>query len=120
MQNLYATALWRTIESGIDSKQAVKSLHEALVRRGRMSLMPQIARAFARIAAREAEKNASILVVARKDDEKTARKESGAHGALLAIDESLIGGWRLENKEQLQDASWKTSLLSIYGKVTSQ
>ena len=120
MQHSYATALWRTVQSGTDPKQAVSSLHEALVRRGRTSLMPHIAREFSRIAAREAQRGASVLVVARKSDEKEARKESGAHDAEIAIDETLIGGWRYENKEQLRDVSWKTSLLTMYAKVTSQ
>lgn len=118
MQNSYATALWKTIQSGTDVKRAAQLLREALVRRGRVSLLPQIARSLARLAAREAQKNRSVLIIARKSDEKVARKESGAHEAELALDESLIGGWRLESGELVRDTSWKSSLLSIYNLST--
>lgn len=120
MDKAYASALWVALQKGMDPKEAVRSLHDSLARRGRASLLPQIGRSFERIAMREMQKKRSQLVVADARHEKNARKESGGKDAELVVDASLIGGWRLEDKETLKDASWKSALLSIYGTVTNQ
>ena len=36
----------------------------------------------------------------------------------VRVDDSLIGGWRLEGRERLIDASYKELLLSIYNRAT--
>jgi F0F1-type ATP synthase delta subunit len=118
MEKAYAQALWDLIQKGDKPKDAVTKIHKALEVRGRAALMPAIGRAFTRLAQREAQKNRSVLVVARKSDEAKARKESGAHDAEVTIDESLIGGWQFFDKGQLRDESWKTALLSIYNSAT--
>ncbi|MBI5456650.1 hypothetical protein HY969_02820 [Candidatus Kaiserbacteria bacterium] len=119
MDKAYAQALWKTIQKDMDPKQAVDALRGALEKRGRLSLFRQVGRAFERIAAREMQKKLSVLVIAEKGSEKRARQESGAKDAELMIDETLIGGWRLEDKETLRDASWKSALLSIYNRATT-
>ena len=119
MEKAYAQALWELIQKGEKPKEAVTKIHTALASRGRASLMPAIGRAFERLAQRGAQKNRSVLVVARKGDEAKARKESGATDAELKVDESLIGGWKLFDKGQLIDESWKSALLSIYHNATT-
>ena len=119
MDKSYAQALWSVIERGMDPKRAVQSLFDTLQKRGRTSLLPQIGRTFMRLAMREMQKNRSVLVVAHSRSEKSARKESGAKDAELIIDENLVGGWRLEDKQLLRDASWKSALLSIYNRATT-
>lgn len=119
MPNAYAQAILKLIEKGEQPKDAVARMHDVLKESGRTALLPRIARAFARLAGREVQKNRSVLVVARKGDEKIARKSSGAADAELQVDDTLIGGWRFEDKGTLTDASWKRHLLSLYGKVTS-
>lgn len=114
----YAHALLRLVKAGDTPKEAVHKLNTLLTAQGRNNLFPAIGRAFERIAAHESNKTRSTLFVARKKDEAAARKESGAAHAEIAIDESLIGGWRLEAGETLQDASWKHSLLTIYQNTT--
>lgn len=114
MEKAYAQALWNLIQDGEKPKDAVAKIHAALERQGKVALMPSISRAFERIAQREAQKNASVLLVARKSDEAKARKESGAHEAELRVDETLIGGWQLFDKGEMRDESWKSALLSIY------
>lgn len=114
----YAHALARLVLGGDTPAAAVKKVHTLLVAQGREQLIPAIGRAFVRIMAREGAKKRAILFVARKSDESVARKESGAKEAELAIDDSLIGGWRLEAGETLEDASWKQSLLTIYQNST--
>lgn len=114
MEQAYAQALWELIQKGEKPKDAVQKIKEALTARGRMALMPAVGKAFERLAQREALKNRSVLVVARKQDETRARKESGAKDSELKIDESLIGGWQLFDKGHLVDESWKSALLTIY------
>ena len=114
----YAHALMRLIEKGEKPADAVKKLRAALERDGRTSLLPMIGRSFGRLAAKQAARTKETLVIARAKDEAKARKESGAKEAEVAIDESIIGGWRLEAGETLQDASWKHHLLNIYQNVT--
>jgi F0F1-type ATP synthase delta subunit len=118
MEKAYAQALWDLIQKGEKPKEAVVKIHKALESRGRVTLMPAIGRAFERLAQREAQKNRSVLVVARKSDEAKARKASGASDAELKVDETIIGGWQLFDKGQLRDESWKSALLSIYNSAT--
>lgn len=117
MPELYAQALARLLESGMAPKEAVRSLKALLERRGQVTLFPRIARAFTNLAARERRRTEVRLIVARSSDEKAAREESGASDATLSIDESLIGGWRLEGRGRLVDASWKKALLALYTRI---
>lgn len=115
---VYAHALMRLIEKDQKPADAVKKMHQLLEREGRTALMPAIGRAFERLASRAANRERNLLTIARKNDEAKARKESGAKEADIVIDESMIGGWRLEANEMLQDASWKNHLLTIYQNST--
>lgn len=117
MEKLYAQALWNLIQNGAAPKDAVHKIHTALTAHGRSALMPAVGKAFERLAQREAQKNRSVLVVARKSDEAKARKESGGKDAELRVDETLIGGWQLFDKGELRDESWKSALLSIYNQA---
>lgn len=128
MEQAYAQALWKMIDDGMDHTKAVKSLHEILVAKGRAVLMPRIAKAFERIAAREIARSGMTLSVAHAKDEshaKTAAKkaleamhvEAPKH-LHLKVDETLIGGWRLEGAGHLIDASYKKQLLSLYSAAT--
>ena len=124
----YAQALWQLSEEGVKPKDAVTKLRAMLKRQGRTALLPKIGRAFARIMARNNKRDAVTLSVARTKDERKARaavkgflEEMGVStkDVALAADEDLIGGWRLEGREQLVDASFKKHLLSIYNRATS-
>lgn len=128
MDKAYATALWRIIQDGVAPKKAVKSVHEALVARGRAGLLPRISKAFARLASRAEMKDSVILKIAKEKDKKTAVKKIKtlladknikASEVSVSIDENLIGGWRLEGRELLRDASYKKQLLDIYEKVSN-
>lgn len=123
MEQAYAQALWDMLERGQSSAHAVKALREGLERRGRMSLMPRIARAFRRIAEREARRTQVTLTIARAADEHAARRsvagvleEFGAHenDLVIKVDPSIIGGARLEGRGRLVDASYKKYLLDMY------
>ncbi len=126
METLYAQTLWKMIEDGVKPKEAVAKLHEYLEKRGRANLLPKIAHAFARIASRESARKTMVLSVARQKDVSRAEREAkdileelgaSAKDVEVHVDDSLIGGWRLEGRERLVDASFKKSLLSIYDRV---
>src|SRR3989344_4535441 len=127
MEQAYAEALCRVIENGMEPEKAIASLKNSLERSNRSSLLPKIARAFAHLAARQARKNTMTLSIAQKKDVTRALKEAerilaerGIRETDLceSIDETLIGGWRLEGRGLLVDQSWKKSLLSMYNAAT--
>lgn len=127
MEKSYAQALWVMIEKGKAPHEAVAALKKMLEARGRLALLPRIGKAFERLAAKESQKNTLTLTIARQKDAQKALKE--VEKVLTekkitdvdlceSIDESLIGGWRLEGRGLLIDNSWKHSLISIYNRVT--
>jgi F0F1-type ATP synthase delta subunit len=125
METFYAQSLWQMIQRGMAPKKAIDALHESLVVRGRQALMPRIARAFTRIAARDEERNGVVLSIAHENDERKAMREAkevlsemdvAVDDMSVKVDDSLIGGWRLEGREMLVDASFKKSLLEMYNR----
>ena len=128
METTYATALWEVIRRGMTLKKAVDALHAALHAHGREALMPRIGKAFARIAARDSERNDITLSIAHAGSERKALREAKAilsqinakaDDITVTVDDSLIGGWRLEGRERLVDASFKKSLLEMYNRSTA-
>ena len=135
MEHSYAAALWKMIGGGLPAgrqgtapKRAISQLREHLALRGRLALLPRIARAFARHAAREHAKDTLTLSVGAAGAAEAKREAkallSGMHIAEhdveTVVDETLIGGWRLEGREYLFDASYKKYLLDIYRRMTNR
>jgi F0F1-type ATP synthase delta subunit len=118
MEKLYAQALWKSVENGRSPKEAVESLGKILKREGRGDLMPKIAKAFKRLAQANARNRARIFV-AKEKDAKMAMKAAGVEEADVCVDESLIGGWRLEGGNEVVDRSYKKFLLDIYSSATA-
>lgn len=126
MEQAYAAALWKLVEGGMEHRKAVTALRETLKNQGRERLLPRIARAFQRIAVRDAKKNDLVLTVAAEKEGATAAREAAAILKEMGIeadlkthvDDSLIGGWRLEGRGVLVDQSYKKQLLDIYNAVT--
>jgi F0F1-type ATP synthase delta subunit len=123
MEQAYAQALYRAIVNGTDPKKAVHALSEKLKREGRFALMHRIAKAFARVAEREGDKSRTRLFVAREHDAHAALAAAAKFTAVekhdVHVDETLIGGWRLEISDTLVDASYKKHLLDIFNRVTA-
>ena len=125
METAYAQALWNMVSAGTAPTKAVHSLTEILKTHGREALLPRIGRAFARIAERESKRTSITLTIAREKDERAAKhavKDTLSQLAVdskdvqIVVDESLIGGWRLEGKETLVDASYKRELLELFNR----
>ena len=128
METAYAQALWKMVEGGMTPVKAVRALQETLKTHGREALLPRIGSAFARIAERESKRNDIVLTVAREKDERRAHKETKELLSAMGIetkdlktqvDDTLIGGWRLEGREQLVDASYKNQLLELFNRATA-
>lgn len=122
MEEAYAQALWTMTEKGMKPKEAVSALHTSLKARGREALLPRISRAFSRIVERKRAAEGLTLIVARKEDEARAKRDAkefvGSNEVAMKVDDSLIGGWRLEGNESLVDASFKKQLLALYNRAT--
>ena len=127
MEQSYAQALWKMVEGGMTPAKAVRALQETLKVHGREALLPRIASAFARIAQRETKRTDVVLTLAREKDERRAHKDIkemltrmgvASKDLKTQIDDTLIGGWRLEGRETLTDVSYKKALLDLYVKVT--
>src|SRR3990167_872977 len=128
MQEAYAQALWKMVEGGLTPAKAVRALQETLKVHGREALLPRIASAFARIAQRETKRSDVVLTLAREKDGRHAHKDIkgmvtrmkvDSKDLKTQIDDTLIGGWRLEGREMLTDVSYKKALLDLYARVTS-
>lgn len=123
-EHAYAEALKRLVESGSSPKEAVKAVHAALERRGRAALLPRIGRAFTRLAERARAKDGHVLYVSKESDARKAGKAASAFAKdadpEVRVDETLIGGWRLEGAGTLVDASFKKQLLSIYNRAVQK
>lgn len=123
MEEVYARVLKELLDSGKNPKQAVSLVQKALGSKGASGLLPRVGRAFARLMAREERKKGIILSVADKKDEARARKEAAEFipkeaEVQVRIDDTLIGGWRLNGGGHLVDASFKKQLLSMYNHAT--
>ncbi|HEY4514070.1 MAG TPA: F0F1 ATP synthase subunit delta [Candidatus Paceibacterota bacterium] len=123
----YAEALWQVIQKGESPKKAVVALNGLLERHGRSLLLKRIAKSIARIAERENRRSGMLLSVAREEDAALAQKEITEVMAqmkvqkddiIVSVDKNLIGGWRLEGRDQLADASYKKYLLDMYNAAT--
>lgn len=114
----YARAMWFLLQEGAPPRKIVAKVRKALESRGGLSLWPRVARAFKVLAERAMRRHRAVIMVARKKDEKAARRESGARSAELVLDPSLIGGWRFEGREELVDATFKRHLLALYNRIS--
>ena len=118
MEHAYAGALIRLVDGGMSPKDAVAAIAKVLRTRGRLALLPRVGRAFARMSAQGVAKSQSRITVARTEDAETARKASGLVNASIHVDDSLIGGWRIEHGDTLVDVSYKKHLLTMYNRAT--
>lgn len=118
MEKEYASVLMRLVEGGKTPAEAVELLVKALTVRGRQALVPRVARAFKRLAASAERRFQARLTVARAADADAAAHQAGIKDAAVSVDDTLIGGWRLEQGGMLTDNSYKRHLLDIYHRAT--
>lgn len=129
MEKQYALALWKLVEGGMKPAVAVSAISARLSAEGRSLLLPRVGREFSRIAEREQKRRTMVLTVARTSDVSSSEKEAKEAAKKAGIphdtfetrvDDTIIGGWRLEGDEHLLDASHKQQLLDLYARVTRE
>lgn len=118
LDQAYAKALWRSVEEGKDPHAATAALHDILRRQNRLALLPRILRSFRRLADEEMRRTRAKIWVARAKDVKQVMVEAGVAEADVCIDDTLIGGWRLETNDTLVDASHKKYLSDMFIRAT--
>ena len=125
IETYYAEGIVTAVARGMDPKEAVRHLCDALAASGRTKLLPKIARALAQSAKRTLRKGAPELLIAREADREVAIE--GARTALggdlgvirTRIDDTLIGGWVLSAGDRRIDASFKKQLRDLYRNITA-
>lgn len=116
----YAKALFEAGKNGTQTDVLMRGLIRSLKGRGAMRLLPHILTQYERLAAR-LRRDTPILTIARESDRADAVQASGASAATtVVVDERIIGGYRLEEKGVLKDASFKRHLLEVYRRVRAQ
>jgi F0F1-type ATP synthase delta subunit len=115
---IYAKAMFDLAQSGKSADSVVSGVVKSLKARGAMALLPKILSAYTRAISKASTKGAT-LTVAREADSAEALKLSGTSSdAKVVVDESLIGGYRLEEAGKLLDNSFKAKLLQAYRNAT--
>ena len=107
--------------TGSEADIAVSKLVAHLKSRGRLALLPQMARTLRRIVA-EREKRTPCVEVAREKDASGALEEAARAGVLsltAVVNSTLVTGWRASSGSMLVDRSGKRALVAIYQKVTA-
>lgn len=123
----YAETLLRLIEQGKSPQEAVAALRQTLARRGHEKLLRRTAHAFMRLVETRRRRSEVVLAAARAEDIKDALAEASKYldaydpeAVRTAIDDTLIGGWRLQGADIVVDTSYKRHLLNIFRNVTSK
>ena len=124
---IYAEALIAMTEGGASPKEAVATLARYTDVRGIQGIMKRLPAILHRHALAHAREREVVLSVARERDAAHAKseitelgKDLGAdiHAVRVAVDDSLIGGWRLTTRNMLVDNSFKKQLSTIYSRIT--
>ena len=109
------------------TEEYLSNMKALLKKRGHESLYPSIVRVFVSLSARETDVAASVSV-AKKDDIARYKEEiletaraMGLSGVTLnqKVDETLVGGFRVESEDQVVDKSYKRSLIELYRQLVA-
>jgi F0F1-type ATP synthase delta subunit len=128
MPREYAQALFETIQSAQGAKETtafVDRLVELLKCAGKVKLLPSILREYERLENKHKHER-PVLTIARNSDATSAKKTAHeqfkdvlSDDALVQVDDTLIGGWRLSSRNVLVDRSYKAALLKLYRSIVS-
>lgn len=121
MQRTYAAALMRLRKgTGVSESALVKNLVAHLRERGRLKLLPGIARELRALYAREKTRT-SVLEVAHAADTEEARhaaRRAGIEAEDIRVNHALIRGWRATSHGVLVDTSAHRALVDLYRNIT--
>jgi F0F1-type ATP synthase delta subunit len=124
----YTQATYEVIREGADPEKTLASLLRYLEKRGLSKLYPSILRGLGERMRRAEKSSVPRVVLARESDFKKNKEhiehlltditETKDH--TIHIDESIIGGFILENRNKRIDHSYKKELLQAYRRLTAE
>lgn len=116
MEKRYAQALLAMVARGVTPHDAVAKVSVLLQTKGKVPLLPRIARAVRMIGER-AERQQPVITITDRTQAPHVAKQNNVEQAQIIEDRTLIGGWRIFNGTKLKDASYKRHLKEIYSRV---
>ncbi len=127
MKKNYIKAIMELLAAGQAIDVVLAHLKEVLARRRHLSIHSDILKGLQAEMERSAKENAAVLFVAKVGDSAklaaavdaalSSMKESGAQ-VRTVVDETLIGGFKINHNGKTVDASYKTKLLTLYKNIT--
>lgn len=118
----YITASAQLIESGTDIETVLSGLKRTLTRRGHERLLPRVLSGLRAHLDAHTIDDAYTVVVAREKDRETFSQEIDAMRGekevhATHVDDRIVGGYILEGKDTIIDASYKTALRALYNRI---
>lgn len=125
LADLYAKALYRSLQQGQNATELLSSLQGVLRRRGHEHLAPAISRALGRERARVETREQVLLRTSptlsageRGEAEEATQRTFGEYASVTELkDDTLIGGFVAESHTHRIDQSYKRALLDLYERV---
>lgn len=123
---VYAKALMSLSDSGAAQKETfTKSFADLLKRKGDAGLMTSISREFSKLQEKKQRAKTVKVITAKEltdgEVDDILKKCLPNHGEfdtiVKKVDETLIGGFRIETTTNIIDISYKKSLQSMYRKM---
>ena len=121
----YAKALISAAKTEKDTDALLAHFLDVLKKRGVLGLLPKILTILEHAINRDKSQKATLVLARDSDKDKILEAVGDDFGKIstlkedlnIKIDESIIGGYRLETSGDLIDESYKSRLLSIYRAV---
>lgn len=126
MKDTYTQALLDLLTPDADASAVIKGFKETLKERGHERLFETVLKNVLRVL--EAERPSTVVTVAnQKDVEKYAAEikaalselSAGDQEPLVKVDDTIIGGYLVENNRRRFDASFKSKLVDLYRSITT-
>jgi len=109
----YAQALKQALYKEDDFEKIWQNFLMVLKKRGVLKLLPKILAVLEKDLNQKSERKL-LTIATEKDRENIIIKNNIAPEVQVKVDNSILGGYRLESPGELLDASYKTKLLELY------
>ena len=121
MKKLYAQALHRVKDKGVDEETLITNLMKHLKEKGREKLLPGILREL-KVLKEQQKYQKGMIEVARESEKAHATEAAKSAGITtndIRINPSLIRGWCARSGSTLVDRSAKRSLIDLYERIVT-
>lgn len=124
----YVEAAYATLVKQGDTSKTIASVQAYLKKRGLLKLFPAILRGLIEKTRRGMTTDMPVVTVARAQDlqrhkteiEAALKQIKGGVKEEIRIDETMIGGFVVKNKDTRIDRSFKNTLLNAYHRLTDR